>query len=479
MNEGEVLKLIEQAEDLPTLPTVAARVVDLTVGTGSSVKEVANLIEKDVALSTKILQVINSPFYGFARGITSVSEAVSLMGFKQVGNLALGISVMSSLPVEASAGFGFEHFWERSVNCAVAAVMTTARVRPDISHSIFTTALLQDIGAAIVVRYLPVAYGYALGMAGERKVHPVHGEREVMATDHAEVGAVLAEKWNLPPAMHIPIRYHHFSESQDDLDPSAADGQTAETVKLIQISNLIVDAMVSGEDGEPAGVPEEIRERVAEMVGLEVDDVAEIVAALPDEIERVRLLFRAESDVAEPSPPPPEPEVEVEEETEETIKAKYFKRCPECGSEVGVKFCGNCGGTLLRMVRRSSRAKRYKVLVAEDSDATRTAIGNLLKRMGYDVSIALNGEEAVEMARAERPDLILMDIMMPVMDGIEALRRIRGDVRLRTTPIVMLTSVTDVKAVTEAIESGANDYIAKPFSVTLLTERVERYVHAR
>ena len=226
-------------------------------------------------------------------------------------------------------------------------------------------------------------------------------------------------------------------------------------------------------------MPEEIRERVAEMVGLEVDDVAEIVAALPDEIERVRLLFRAESDVAEPSPPPPEPEVEVEEETEETIKAKYFKRCPECGSEVGVKFCGNCGGTLLRMVRRSSRAKRYKVLVAEDSDATRTAIGNLLKRMGYDVSIALNGEEAVEMARAETPDLILMDIMMPVMDGIEALRRIRGDVRLRTTPIVMLTSVTDVKAVTEAIESGANDYIAKPFSVTLLTERVERYVHAR
>jgi CheY-like chemotaxis protein len=120
-----------------------------------------------------------------------------------------------------------------------------------------------------------------------------------------------------------------------------------------------------------------------------------------------------------------------------------------------------------------------RILIAEDSAATRTAISAMLKRMGYDVLVALNGEEAVTLARQEQPDLILMDIMMPVMDGIEALKNIRGDIRLRATPIVMLTSTTDVRMVTEAIESGANDYIAKPFSVTLLTERVERYIHAR
>ena len=61
----------------------------------------------------------------------------------------------------------------------------------------------------------------------------------------------------------------------------------------------------------------------------------------------------------------------------------------------------------------------------------------MLKRMGYNVVVALNGEEAVQLARQERPDLILLDIMMPVMDGIEALKSIRGDIRLRATPIVM------------------------------------------
>ncbi len=72
-----------------------------------------------------------------------------------------------------------------------------------------------------------------------------------------------------------------------------------------------------------------------------------------------------------------------------------------------------------------------------------------------------------------------MDIGMPIMDGIEALRAIRGDVRLQSTPVVMLTSVTDLDTVTLAVDSGANDYIAKPFKVEKLLDCIEKYVHAR
>jgi CheY-like chemotaxis protein len=172
--------------------------------------------------------------------------------------------------------------------------------------------------------------------------------------------------------------------------------------------------------------------------------------------------------------------VEIEELPEEPTSDDYHEKCPECGSDIGVMFCGSCGTSLSKKRPRATPKKRTnKILVAEDSAATRTAISNMLKRMGCEVIIALNGEEAVELALEEQPSLILMDIMMPVMDGITALKEIRSDVSMRTTPVVMLTSVTDIRLVTEAIECGANDYIAKPFSVTLLTERVERYVHAR
>jgi two-component system, cell cycle response regulator len=145
IEENEVLRLVTSAQTLPTLPVVATKVVEATTGTETTVNEVATLIEKDMALSAKLLQVINSPFYGFSRGITSVNEAVSLMGFKQVANIALGLAAMSSLPRVDAPGFDYEAFWERSLASAVAAVMVTSRVRPEASNGIFTIALLQNI----------------------------------------------------------------------------------------------------------------------------------------------------------------------------------------------------------------------------------------------------------------------------------------------------------------------------------------------
>jgi HD-like signal output (HDOD) protein/CheY-like chemotaxis protein len=464
MPDNEVINLIMQAEDLPTLPVVASKVLGLTTGSETSVREVANLIEKDVALSTKILQVINSPFYGFSRGIISVSEAVSLMGFNQVGDLALGLSVMGVFPHNYTFGFKFEEFWEHSISHAVAAVMSAARVKSEVAHSIFTTALLQDIGTCLLAQYMPLMYGVAMGVARERKVHMVVAENEVMGTNHAEVGAILAERWNLPPDMRIPIRHHHFTELGDAPGSDVNNEELKAVVSLVNISNLMTDVLYA-EDVETRR--KTLGERTDAHLGLDWKGCDDILRVLPEEIERAKSLFGPDT-------------VEVSELPDAPSPGDYLEKCPECGSQVGVKFCGDCGTSLSKRRPRVSPKKRTnKILVAEDSAATRTAISNMLKRMGYEVIIALNGEEAVEMALEEQPSLILMDIMMPVMDGITALQQIRSDVSLRTTPVVMLTSVTDIRLVTEAIECGANDYIAKPFSVTLLTERVERYVHAR
>lgn len=465
IEENEVLQLVTSAQSLPTLPVVATKVVEATTGTETTVNEVATLIEKDMALSAKLLQVINSPFYGFSRGITSVNEAVSLMGFKQVANIALGLAAMSSLPRVDAPGFDYEAFWEHSLARAVAAVMVTARIRPEASHGIFTIALLQNIGSYLLVRQLPIVHGYAQAMADERKVPLARAERDAFGSDHAEIGARLAEHWNLPPNMVVPIRYHHYLDLEEELDAEVRNLNLTFSVDLLNISSLITDA-VYGSD--PEGARAVFLERAETLIDLPRDDAQEILEALPNEIGTVRLLFRPEEDLQ--STPVARP------------SEQYHETCPECETENGPghKFCRECGASLMRVEEKPSTDDSAKrILIAEDSAATRTAISAMLTRMGYQVVVALNGEEAVEFARRERPDLILMDIMMPVMDGIEALKMIRSDIRLRATPIVMLTSTTDVRMVTEAIECGANDYIAKPFSVTLLTERVERYIHAR
>jgi len=237
------------------------------------------------------------------------------------------------------------------------------------------------------------------------------------------------------------------------------------SVHLLNVSSLITDVIY---DGNPEVAKGLYLDRAEKYLDLDRNGAEEILEMLPAEIASVQLLFQPGGD--SPSDPVPTGD-------------EFHELCPECETDNGPdhRFCRTCGVSMRKVVVKieSGGEGAKRILIAEDSAATRTAISAMLKRLGYDVLVALNGEEAVTLARQEQPDLILMDIMMPVMDGIEALKNIRGDIRLRATPIVMLTSTTDVRMVTEAIESGANDYIAKPFSVTLLTERVERYIHAR
>jgi two-component system cell cycle response regulator len=235
MQNNDILSIIETADDLPTLPTVATKVMHVTSDTGASVKEVAELIEKDLALSAKILQVINSPFYGFSRGITSVSEAVSLMGFREVGNLALGLSVMGALPQDETIGFSFQTFWERCVGHAVSAVK-------------ITTALLQDIGTCLLVRYTPLVYGYSLAIAKERGIHVAVAEREVLQTDHAEMGGRLTAHWNLPASLRIPIKHHHFSEFGKKLPTEVRNHNLETETSVLAISNLMTAALFEPEN---------------------------------------------------------------------------------------------------------------------------------------------------------------------------------------------------------------------------------------
>ena len=466
MSNEEARLFIENQESLPTLPTIASRVANLTSETDASVKEIAELIEKDMALSAKILQIINSSFYSFSREIDSISEAVSLMGFKQVGNLALGLSVIESFPQNKIYGFSYRNFWERSVSNAVAAVITATHLKSNAPNALFTTALLQNIGTYILVRHLPIGYGQAIGVSGERNSHVIHAEQEVLGINHAEVGALLAEKWRLPRAMQIAIRHHHFSEFESL--PKAALGQdeTSSTVKLTNISNLITDALYEEDKEERIAA---LKNRARKFFNLESEQVDEILKALPREIDGVKSLLQLAK--------------EQDDADGFSSGDMYYESCPKCNSNLSLKFCADCGAPLLRTTAKAGKIREKedagKILIAEDSQAIRTALVSLLRKRGYKTFIAVNGEDAVGIARKEQPDLILMDIQMPVLDGIQALRLIRSDIRLQSTPIVMLTSITDLDTVTMAIESGANDYVAKPFKVEKLLERVEKYVHGR
>jgi adenylate cyclase len=112
------------------------------------------------------------------------------------------------------------------------------------------------------------------------------------------------------------------------------------------------------------------------------------------------------------------------------------------------------------------------VLVVDDSEADRAVLSRRLRRQGHTVSLAENGRQALEKLRARGFDLVLLDIVMPEMDGFEVLRRLKADAATQNIPVIMLSGMDEMDAVVRCIEMGADDYLPKPFPPTLLTARV-------
>ena len=115
-----------------------------------------------------------------------------------------------------------------------------------------------------------------------------------------------------------------------------------------------------------------------------------------------------------------------------------------------------------------------KILVVDDEHALRDMMTMRLKANGYDVVTAIDGEDGLNKARAERPDLILLDIMMPAMDGLMVLSRLKSDLELSFVPVIMLTAKSDTEAIMESQSAGAADYILKPFDGDELMKLVKK-----
>jgi len=115
-----------------------------------------------------------------------------------------------------------------------------------------------------------------------------------------------------------------------------------------------------------------------------------------------------------------------------------------------------------------------RILVVDDEERVREMLGFRLRLFGYEVLEATNGQEALEIAAREKPDLVLLDIMMPGMDGFQVCSRLKRNEETRGIPVVILTAKADAKDVTRAVNSGASDYVVKPYDPMVLQQKVAK-----
>ncbi len=236
MTQTEFQEMLRQAEDLPQLPEVAEAMVRLTRELSVPVQQVAELLGADPPLLERMLIVINSPFYRFTGSIDSIEDALSLVGYRKLCDLAVALSLLEVFPTEKTAGIDYAKHWERAVCLAVAASEVAARVRDDIRQDAFSVGLLQDTGSLIFSSHFPMEYGQAIGLASGKETHIVHAEHEVLGFDHAWAGSALYNHWKLPHELVQIVEHHHFSEFD-----TALPMDLRQAAHLANLANLIAD----------------------------------------------------------------------------------------------------------------------------------------------------------------------------------------------------------------------------------------------
>lgn len=203
--------IASRLEDLPALPNAVIKVIQETGKPDPSAKKVENYIGSDQSLASKLLRVVNSAYYGLSGQVSSVSQAVVILGMQQVRNLALGVGAVATFDSRSQSQQNMlRMFWLHGFSSAHATQLVARSLRIDTrsAETLFVGGLLHDIGRLFLFWHLPDMYQQVLDTAikEERPIEEV--EREILGTDHAEVGYQMAEKWKLPEQLCEMIRDH-------------------------------------------------------------------------------------------------------------------------------------------------------------------------------------------------------------------------------------------------------------------------------
>ena len=211
LEDESIKRIVSQTETLPSLPAVYTEVINELQSQDPSVKKVAEIISTDLAMTAKILQVVNSAFFGLVRKISNPKEAVMLLGTETIKALVLSVKIFSEFNQKKFAWFNFDELFNHSM--AVSMFAQTISKKEHMDQNLVNNALMagmfHDLGKLILVTNFPESYQKVLNEASKTKQNLWDLECEMFGTSHAEIGAYLMGLWGLEYPVIEAIAFHH------------------------------------------------------------------------------------------------------------------------------------------------------------------------------------------------------------------------------------------------------------------------------
>jgi len=275
MNKN-VRAVIDQINNLPTLPQVVTRVIQLSENPDTSASDIARVISSDQALMTKVLKVVNSAYFGLPRKISTLTQATVILGFNTVKNLAITASVLKMFGAGGGEErFKREDFWRHSLGCAAGARVLAKQCRFLSPEEAFVAGLIHDIGKIVIDQLLHEEFERILDLVHQKHIPIIDAEKQILGVTHADIGQWLGTKWNFPNHLVDSIAYHHRPEVVQD---------NHRLVRIVRLADLIARRENLGSGGDqyvPDLKPEDLN-----ILKIPGDSFNDIVKEIKDEYER-------------------------------------------------------------------------------------------------------------------------------------------------------------------------------------------------
>jgi putative nucleotidyltransferase with HDIG domain len=238
----EILAKIQSMKEIPVLPTTIYKVIDISKNPDSSALDLSKILEKDQALTTKVLKLANSSYYGFSNKISTISHAIVCLGFDTITSIALTAQAFEVLKRPNKAYMLDEgKLFHHSISVALASKLIAQKVKYHDPEEAFVGGLLHDIGKLIVNIMFLDKFNAVIDLTKEKDITFLDAEREILGIDHAELGFILGKHWNLPNVLCEAALWHHEPEKYAPAD----DGEdNRQIVDIIHVGNAM--AMMTG-----------------------------------------------------------------------------------------------------------------------------------------------------------------------------------------------------------------------------------------
>lgn len=271
----EIKQRLLNSKDLPTIPAIHTQVLKMIEDINYDVESVGNLIEKDQVLSSKLLKLVNSPFYGLYGNVASIKRAIILLGANLIRGLALSTALFDS------ADKSLPGLWDHSYCCSTVAGYLAKKLNVKSVEEVMTGALLHDLGKVLIRRQLPEEAAAIDEAIRSGRITMLEAEKMVIDISHDEAGVWLAEKWNLPAIIKNIIGYHH--------KPGSC-AQNSKEAAIVHLSDIIIKGI--GVTNSPDIFVPSLDQKGWDELKISEEDLLDIVTEVIDKIQADKMFSK-------------------------------------------------------------------------------------------------------------------------------------------------------------------------------------------